>query len=91
MNSLMLQKFLLTCAIFRLLNEATDTGKSQPAMHILSIKMKEGGGENKGTEGSASISERGFRFCLHLISQNLVTWPLAARKAGKYGFNPKQP
>lgn len=48
MNSLMLQKFLLTCAFFRLLNEATDTRKNQPATHILSIKMKEGGGRIRG-------------------------------------------
>lgn len=90
MNSLMFQKFLLTGAFFRVLNENTDTRKSQPAMYILSTKLKEGGGENKGTDSSASISKRDFYFCLHLIGQNLVTWPLAARKARKYCFNPKQ-
>lgn len=58
MNSLMLQKFLLTCAFFRLLNEATDTGKSQPATHILSIKMKEGGGRIRGQRAvPASLKE----------------------------------
>lgn len=56
----MLQRFLLIGAFFRVLYGTIDPGKRQPALYILSMATREGGGENERTEGSAGISERGF-------------------------------
>lgn len=43
-----------------MLNGTTNTRK--PASYARSsVKVKEAGGENKGTEGSADLSETGFR------------------------------
>lgn len=89
-NTLIPQGFLLTSAFFRVLNTTAGTRNSQSDRHILSSETEEVGGEKMEGRISTSVSERGFHFCLHFIDQNLVTWPLAARDAGKCGFHSQQ-
>lgn len=55
-----------------MLNGTADTRK--PASYARSsVKVKEAGGENTGTEGSADLSETGVPLCLHLIGRSIVT------------------
>lgn len=86
LNYSMCQSVHLTGAFYRVLNETGVTGTSPSALHGLRSKMGNKWEERR-TEVRPSISGRAFHFHLYFNGQSLVTWPLAAREAGKFGFN----
>lgn len=82
----MLQKFLLTKAFLRGLNETADIRKSWSTMYILMADGGSGWGDT-----ATALKERPHLLTFHWL--DLVTWPLTARELenvsipGKHDLN----